>query len=155
MCLASSLIGVLIVIRKRSLLGEALSHASYLGVVGGVFLASVFFPFEEDQISFFILIGAFISALVALFLIDFLEKKSSDSKRCRPLFCFVSFFWMWHFTRKSHAIHADALVSTDSVISLWASGHDTRSPSLALFFSRPFYWDHAFFVLSHDSSDAF
>ena len=58
MCLSSSLVGVLVVIRKRSLLGEALSHAAYPGVVLSAWIFALFFR-EEDLFSIAILAGAF------------------------------------------------------------------------------------------------
>lgn len=44
MCLSSALVGVIVFLRKRSLLGEALSHATYPGVVLSVLFMAVFFP---------------------------------------------------------------------------------------------------------------
>jgi manganese/zinc/iron transport system permease protein len=91
MCLASSLIGVVVFIRRRSLLGEALSHAAYPGVVFSVILASVFFPFSEEIFSVSILVGAFLSSLVGLFVIDWMERRlrvKSDAALCFVLSIF-------------------------------------------------------------------
>lgn len=85
MCLSASLIGVLVFIRKRSLLGEALSHSAYPGVVCSVILVSFLFPFSEQWLSIGILIGAFISSLLGLFMIDGLEKRlriKNDAALC-------------------------------------------------------------------------
>ncbi len=65
MALSSSLVGVFAFLRRRSLVGEALSHAAYPGVVLSIFFAS----------DIGILIGAFITALLGLKAIDVLERK--------------------------------------------------------------------------------
>ncbi len=91
MCLASSLIGVLVIIRKRSLLGEALSHASYPGVVIGLIFLSSYFPFQEEIIGIGILVGAFCTSLLALFIIHKMERKlrvKSDAALCFVLSVF-------------------------------------------------------------------
>ncbi len=92
MCLTSSLIGVIVFVKRRSLIGEALSHAAYPGVVISVIIASYIFPDSELLISFAILTGAFIFSFIGLFLIEFLEKQlkvSSDTALC---FTLVAFF---------------------------------------------------------------
>ncbi len=91
MCLSSSLVGVLVVIRKRSLLGEALSHAAYPGVVLSAWIFALFFR-EEDLFSIAILAGAFFSAWIGLSCIDFLQNRlrvKSDAALC---FVLSSFF---------------------------------------------------------------
>lgn len=91
MCLAASLVGVVAFIRKRSLLGEALSHATYPGVVLSVLLASWLFPCSEEAMALVILVGAFLSALCGLFAIDLLErflKVKSDAALCFVLSIF-------------------------------------------------------------------
>jgi len=92
MCMAASLVGVLVFIRKRSLLGESLSHAAYPGVVIAVIIGAYFFPKDEEVLSFAILIGAFIAAFVGLLAINVLEKffkVKSDAALC---FILASFF---------------------------------------------------------------
>jgi manganese/zinc/iron transport system permease protein len=91
MCLSSSLVGILVFIRKRSLLGEALSHASYPGVVISVAVMASFFSLSEEVMAVGILVGAFVSALVGLCTIDFLEKKfriKNDAALCLVLSVF-------------------------------------------------------------------
>lgn len=80
MCLSAALVGVLVFVRKRSLLGEALSHATYPGVTLAI-LFSAFFSLESE-LPFLILVGAFLSALGGFWMIEKLEKKmkvSSDA----------------------------------------------------------------------------
>jgi manganese/zinc/iron transport system permease protein len=70
MCFTVSLIGVLIVLRKRSLLAETLSHATYPGVtLALIFTALLGF---EESFSFWILSGAFIAAFCGFQVVDFL-----------------------------------------------------------------------------------
>ena len=80
MCLVAALVGVLVFVRKRSLLGEALSHATYPGVTIAIVLAG-FFSLEA-ALPFLILVGAFLSSLLGFWVIDRMEKKlkvSSDA----------------------------------------------------------------------------
>jgi manganese/zinc/iron transport system permease protein len=73
MCLAAALVGVLVFVRKRSLLGEALSHATYPGVTFAIICAG-FFTLEEIA-PLLVLVGAFFSSLVGFWVVDHLEKK--------------------------------------------------------------------------------
>lgn len=79
---SSGLIGCLVFLKKRSLIGEALSHSAYPGVVLGVIFAATFFP---NQMTFCILLGAFFSSILGLLAIHGLERKikiSSDGALC-------------------------------------------------------------------------
>lgn len=92
MCMAASLVGVLVFIRKRSLLGESLSHAAYPGVVLAVIIGAYFFPKNEEMLGIAILVGAFLSAFLGLFAIHVMEKffkVKSDAALC---FILASFF---------------------------------------------------------------
>jgi manganese/zinc/iron transport system permease protein len=94
MCLASALVGVIVVLRKRSLVGEALSHAAYPGVVLAALFAAVFFPESEEGFAFIILIGAFLSALLGLWTIELLQEKfrvKADAALCFVLSVFFGF----------------------------------------------------------------
>ncbi len=91
MCLASALVGVIVVLRKRSLVGEALSHAAYPGVVLAALFTALFFPDSEDGFAFIILIGAFLSALLGLWTIELLQTKfrvKADAALCFVLSVF-------------------------------------------------------------------
>jgi manganese/zinc/iron transport system permease protein len=92
MCLASSLAGVLVFIRKRSLLGEVLSHASYPGIVFGVMAAAVLFPQSDEAVSFSILAGAFIFALLGLAAVEALQRKTSIHPDAALCFVLSAFF---------------------------------------------------------------
>jgi manganese/zinc/iron transport system permease protein len=93
MCLAASLIGVVVFLRKQSLIGEALSHASYPGVILGVLAAGMLSVHEsqELQLSILALVGAFVTALGGLWVIHVLEKRlrvPSDAALCFVLSTF-------------------------------------------------------------------
>lgn len=93
MCLAAALVGVVVFLRKQSLIGESLSHAAYPGVMLGVISAALLFPGNPDGggVSLLVLIGAGITALIGLWLINWLERKMrvrSDSALCLVLSVF-------------------------------------------------------------------
>lgn len=94
MCLTASLVGVIVFLRKQSLLGESLSHAAYPGVVIGVMIAGILGLNDNDQslIAFLIMILAFLSSLFGLWCIHWLSRKmkiKTDSALC---FILSSFF---------------------------------------------------------------
>lgn len=85
MCIASSLMGVFVLLKKRSLLTEALSHASYPGIVAAVLVFALLFPQREEWIFFPVFLGALISSFAALKAIEWLEEKKkvpSDAALC-------------------------------------------------------------------------
>lgn len=99
MCFSAALVGVIPFLRKQSLLGETLSHAAYPGVICGMLVAATLFssysffygPYEEFVLSFLVLFGAFVTILLSLFCITFLERKlnvASDSALCFVLSVF-------------------------------------------------------------------
>ena len=101
MCLSASLIGSITFLQKRSLSAEALSHASYPGVILSVMLMSAFFPFSEGSAALAIMGGAFVTALLGLFTVHFLERKlriKSDAALCLVLSIFfgVGILFMSH-----------------------------------------------------------
>lgn len=92
MCFASALVGVVVFLRKRSLIGETLSHASFPGVVIGVFLSALLIPYSDELVALAILCGAFLFAFLGLIVLNFLENRlqvKADSALC---FVLASFF---------------------------------------------------------------
>lgn len=80
MCLAAGLVGAIVFVRKKTLLGEALSHATFPGVTLAIVVAG-FFALEQF-LPFLVLFGAFLSSLLGFWLIDRMEKRlkvSSDA----------------------------------------------------------------------------
>ena len=91
MCLSSALVGVVVFLRRRSLLGEALSHAAYPGVVLSVLFMALFFPLSSDFLALAIRIGAFLSAILGLYVIEKMErafKVKNDAALCFVLSVF-------------------------------------------------------------------
>ena len=93
MCLAASLMGAVVFLRKQSLIGEALSHAAYPGVILGVIAAGVLsiHESEELQLSLMVLTGAFLTSLLGIWAIQVLEKRMrvpSDAALCFVLSTF-------------------------------------------------------------------
>ena len=92
MCIASSLMGVLLFLKKKTLLSESLSHATYPGVVIGSLLLGLFFPGCEEWSFLFVLVGAFASSLLALKMIDFLQEKQKMGPDAALCFVLALFF---------------------------------------------------------------
>jgi len=90
MCMAASLIGVLVFLRKKSLVGETLSHAAYPGLMVGAFISALL---PSEGLSLYLLLGcAFVSSSLALFFLEMLLRRfrvTSDSALC---FTLSSFF---------------------------------------------------------------
>lgn len=94
MCFVAALVGVLVVLRKQSLVGEALSHASYPGVILAVIVMGVIGVSEEGYTfnTLLLLCGAFLSAFLGLWVIHLLEYKQrvhSDAALCFVLSAFI------------------------------------------------------------------
>lgn len=92
MCATSAMVGVIAVLRRRALLGESLSHASYPGVLISLsVVASVVAQPSEWVVTAAIFVGAFATALLGLVAIRALETRrvKSDSALC---FVLASFF---------------------------------------------------------------
>lgn len=81
MCIASSLLGVVLVLQKKSLLSESLSHAAYPGACLGIALFAAFFSSFEEWAFLGVLGGALCSSLLGLKMIHKLEgqKVAPDS----------------------------------------------------------------------------
>ncbi len=93
MCFAAGIVGVIVFLRKQSLIGETLSHATYPGVILGVIAAASLSltPADESLVAVAIMVGAFISALLGLMSVQFLERKlavRSDAALCFVLSAF-------------------------------------------------------------------
>jgi manganese/zinc/iron transport system permease protein len=87
MCIASSLMGVILLLKKRSLLGETLSHAAYPGIIAGVSLFALLFPSSKDFAIFGMLAGAFITSYLGFKAIEWMEKKGNV--RTDAALCFI------------------------------------------------------------------
>lgn len=94
MCLAASLAGVLLFLRRQCLLGEALSHASYPGLILSIMTYGFLMQQEPTEfLLIFVLLGAFASSFAGLYLIDYLQKRQkmhSDAALCFVLSVFFA-----------------------------------------------------------------
>lgn len=93
MCFSAALVGVIAFLRKESLLGEALSHSSYPGVILGVVLGAGLITGYSDWllVPLLSMVGAFFTALLGLYCIHFLERRLNirpDSALCFILSAF-------------------------------------------------------------------
>jgi len=73
MCLVAAVVGVLIFVKRRSLLGEALAHAAYPGVAGAIIFVGFFSC--ENALSWLMPLGSLLSAIAGFWLVNILEKK--------------------------------------------------------------------------------
>ena len=136
MCLAASLVGVIVFLRKQSLLGESLSHAAYPGVVIGVAIAGLLHVDDQTEAYLTIIImgGAVITALIGLWSIHFLEvylKISSDSALCFILSAFfgigltiasqVQFSFSYLYRLAQSYLYGQAATMTDTHIFVYGA----------------------------------
>ncbi len=92
MCLASALMGALMFVKRRSLIGETVSHATYPGVVLSAILGSLFLDPTSLSSSFVILGGAFLFAYFGLQAVEKLRSRFRihlDATLCLVLSVFL------------------------------------------------------------------
>lgn len=87
MCMSAAIVGVIAFLKKQSLLGESLAHASFPGVVLGVIAAGTLAEGNETWawIPSIVMAGAFLSSLAGMLMIHYLEKRHkirADSALC-------------------------------------------------------------------------
>lgn len=151
MCVAAALIGVFSLLRRQALIGEALSHAAYPGVIASAITAAWLGLSEtsETALALAIAIGGGSSALAGLWSIQFLERKlaiPSDAALCFILALFFGF----GITLASHAqfshpviyrsiqayLYGQAATMTDSHIMLYGILAFIVTAVIALFFKE-------------------
>ena len=79
-------------VRRQSLFGEVLSHASYPGIVLALLLVNYILPFQEESWWIVVLIGAFLSSLIGAYLLKVIEEKfkvNNDAALCLVLSSFL------------------------------------------------------------------
>lgn len=93
MGISSGLMGIFLYVKKRSLLGEALSHSTYPGVIVSVLIAGALSIDQRTWLfPFFLFFGSFFSGVLGLTLLSFLEEKlsyHSDVSLCFVLSTFL------------------------------------------------------------------
>jgi manganese/zinc/iron transport system permease protein len=92
MCIGSSLMGAVLMLKKRCLLGESLSHASYPGIVVGASLFALLFPEHGESAFFGVLGGAFATSYLGFKTIDWMEKKGKVRPDAALAFVLALFF---------------------------------------------------------------
>lgn len=94
MCLTAGLMGVFIFLRKQSLIGEALSHTAYPGVILGAMIAGLLSIEENDElfISLSVFFGAFLTASLGIWSIQALEKWMKVPRDAALCFVLSTFF---------------------------------------------------------------
>jgi manganese/zinc/iron transport system permease protein len=94
MCLGASLVGVIVFLRRQSLIGEVLSHAAYPGVILGTVIAGIFFvkEYEEFKLALLALVGAFLTSMLGIWLIHVMERRFKCSADAALCFVLSTFF---------------------------------------------------------------
>ena len=94
MCMSTAWVGCFAFISKRSLLGEALSHASYPGIVIIALFTSVFFKGSDfsTHIDIWVQIGGAISAGIAILCINYLQHQLKIKEDAALCFILTAFF---------------------------------------------------------------
>ncbi len=94
MCLTAACIGVFVVLQKEALLGEALSHTAYPGVVMALLVSKCLFSevnIHEYKDLFIVLTGAFFSCLSGVYCIRYMQRKNVSQDAA--LACVLSVFF--------------------------------------------------------------
>jgi manganese/zinc/iron transport system permease protein len=91
MSFSMALIGALMFVRKQSLIGETVSHATFPGVACGALIASCLVPTSDGVLFWAIMIGALLLGILGCFIVEkiTLASKKSDVSLCYTL---ASFF---------------------------------------------------------------
>lgn len=94
MCLSAALVGVIVVLRRQSLVGEMLSHAAYPGVFLAILISGSFLGIadEEHLLSLAIFLGAFLAAYAGLGAVSLLKEKMRIHEDSALCFVLSSFF---------------------------------------------------------------
>ncbi len=132
--IVASIVGVLVVLRRRSLVGETLAHAAFPGSVAGVILASSFIPIGSEGFGAVLMICAFASSWLGLWFIGQLERRfqiKSDAALCFVLAVFfglgvliASRVQMTHTVWYKHALvflYGQAATMTDQYLFLYGA----------------------------------
>lgn len=92
LCIASSLLGVVLFFQRRPLLSETLSHATFPGILLSVWLQTLFFPGEGISQILLFSIGGGAFALLSLKAIEWMEKHKKVPADAALTFALTSFF---------------------------------------------------------------
>lgn len=134
MCFTAALVGVIVFLRKQSLLGESLSHAAYPGVILGILASgSLFLSDDQTWFSVLVILFAFLAALIGYAVIQFLThrlKFRSDATLCFVLASFfgigitlashTQFEFPWLYRQVQMYLYGQAATMTD--VHIWIYG---------------------------------
>lgn len=108
MALSSSLVGSIVLLKRRSLIGETLSHAAFPGLLVGVVILSFFTSHLSEWMFCAMTIGGFLFALLGLKCVDWMENKwkvKSDSALTFVLATFMGWgILLASVLQKSHPV---------------------------------------------------
>jgi manganese/zinc/iron transport system permease protein len=134
MCMAAALVGTILFLRHQSLIGEALSHASYPGVVVGIAIAGRMAVDEGDEglLAALIIVGAASTAFLGLWMVHWLERSyriQSDAALCFVLSTFfgigltlasdIQFSYPTFYRQAQTYLYGQAATMTDLHIMLY------------------------------------
>ncbi|MCB1213450.1 MAG: metal ABC transporter permease [Chlamydiia bacterium] len=151
MCIASALIGVIVVLRKQSLTGEMVSHASFPGVFAGIALIANVEGIESNDwlLSLTVLFGALITSLLGMWTTNFLVNRlkiHGDSALCFVLSLFfgvgiliasrLQFSHTLLYLRGQSYLFGQAATLTDAHIWIYFALGSSVALIIALFFKE-------------------
>jgi len=92
LCVSASLMGVILFLQKRLLIGESVSHAAYPGAIAAIFALAWIAPEWEEYAFLAVLGGALISSWLGLRTIGFLERRGKVRNDAALCFTLALFF---------------------------------------------------------------
>jgi manganese/zinc/iron transport system permease protein len=149
MAIASSLVGTLVLLKKRSLVGETLSHAAFPGILVGIFILSCITSNLSEWMFLAMTLGGFLFSLLGLKCVDLMEERwkvKSDSALTFVLAAFMGWgILLASMLQKSHPtsyrasllyLYGQAATMTSSQAWLYGGFAATLVLFLVLFYPR-------------------
>lgn len=149
MAVASSLVGCIVLLRRRSLIGETLSHAAFPGILVGIFILSFLTADLSNWMFLAMTLGGFLFSLLGLKCVDWMEirgKVKPDSALTFVLAAFMGWgILLASIMQKSHPVgyrqsllylYGQAATMTSDQAILYGSFTAVLICFLILFYSR-------------------
>ncbi|MGH2638223.1 MAG: iron chelate uptake ABC transporter family permease subunit [Rhabdochlamydiaceae bacterium] len=149
MAISSSLVGTIVLLRRRSLIGETLSHAAFPGILVGIFILSFITSDISEWMFLSMTLGGFFFSLLGLKCVDWMEMKwkvKSDSALTFVLAAFMGWgILLASVLQKSHPmgyrqsllyLYGQAATMTSDQALLYGSFAFVLIAFLVLFYSR-------------------
>lgn len=120
MGLSAGLIGTIAVLRREALVGEALSHAAYPGLIAGMLVAGLLFPVTagDDAYALAALVGGTVTALASIAAIHAMQKRLRIPADAALCFILAATFGIG-VTLASHLQFTDAVAYRRSTVLLY------------------------------------